>query len=90
MSEQYLGEIRMVAFNFPPRGWAFCNGQIMQISQNQALYSLLGNMYGGDGSTTFALPDLRETDAEGHKHLGFEVGKPSAIICVNGMYPPRD
>jgi microcystin-dependent protein len=86
----FFAQIIYFAGNFAPLNWAFCAGQIMQISQNQALYSLLGNMYGGDGSTTFALPDLRETDAEGHKHLGFEVGKPSAIICVNGMYPPRD
>src|SRR4051794_13774567 len=59
MSEPFLGEIRMVGFNFAPRGWAFCNGQIMSISQNTALFSLLGTMYGGNGQTTFALPDLR-------------------------------
>jgi microcystin-dependent protein len=49
----------MVGFNFAPRGWAFCDGQILPINQNQSLYSLLGTMYGGDGRTTFALPDLR-------------------------------
>lgn len=59
MSEAYVGEIRRVSFNFAPRGWALCNGQLMQISQNQALFSLLGTNYGGDGRTTFALPDLR-------------------------------
>jgi microcystin-dependent protein len=59
MSEPFLAEIRMVGFNFAPRGWAFCDGQILPIDQNQALYSLLGTMYGGDGRTTFALPDLR-------------------------------
>ena len=59
MSEPYLAEIRIVAFNFPPRGWASCDGQILPISQNQSLYSLLGTTYGGDGRTTFALPDLR-------------------------------
>ncbi|HEX7027721.1 MAG TPA: tail fiber protein [Gammaproteobacteria bacterium] len=59
MSEPFLGEIRMVGFNFAPRGWAFCQGQILSIAQNSALFSLLGTMYGGNGTTTFALPDLR-------------------------------
>ena len=59
MSEPFLAEIRMVGFNFAPRGWAFCDGQIMSINQNQSLYSLLGTTYGGDGRTSFALPDLR-------------------------------
>lgn len=59
MSEPFLAEIRMVGFNFPPRGWAFCDGQILPINQNQSLYSLLGTTYGGDGRTSFALPDLR-------------------------------
>lgn len=57
--EPILGQIMMFGGNFAPKGWAFCNGQIMPIAQNQALYSLLGTMYGGDGRTTFALPDLR-------------------------------
>ncbi|TDR22422.1 phage tail protein [Marinicella litoralis] len=59
MSEPFLAEIRMMGFNFAPRGWAFCDGQILPISQNQSLYSLLGTIYGGDGRTTFALPELR-------------------------------
>jgi microcystin-dependent protein len=59
MSEPFIGEIRMVGFNFAPRGWALCNGQILSIQQNTALFSLLGTTYGGDGRTTFALPDLR-------------------------------
>ncbi len=59
MSEPFLAEIRMVGFNFAPRGWAFCDGQILPINQNQSLYSLLGTNYGGDGRTSFALPDLR-------------------------------
>ncbi len=58
--DQYVAEIRMFAGNFAPRGWAFCNGQLMQISQNTALFSLLGTTYGGDGKRTFALPDLRD------------------------------
>lgn len=57
--EAFLGEIRMFAGNFAPRGWAFCDGQIVSIQQNPALFSLLGTMYGGDGRSTFALPDLR-------------------------------
>lgn len=60
MSEPFLGEIRLMSFNFAPRGWAMCDGQILPISQNQSLYSLLGTIYGGDGRTNFALPDLRE------------------------------
>ena len=59
MSEPFLAEIRIVGFNFAPRGWAFCDGQILPINQNQSLYSLLGTNYGGDGRTSFALPDLR-------------------------------
>jgi len=57
--EPLLGEIKWVAFNFAPRGWAKCDGQILPINQNQALFSLLGTMYGGDGRTSFALPELR-------------------------------
>ncbi len=57
--EPYLAEIRMFGGNFAPRNWALCEGQILPINQNQSLYSLLGTMYGGDGRTTFALPDLR-------------------------------
>lgn len=59
MSDQFVGEIRVVGFNFPPTGWAHCNGQLLPISQNTALFSLLGTFYGGDGKSTFALPDLR-------------------------------
>ena len=59
MSDQYLGEIRMVGFNFAPAGWALCNGQTLSISQNNALFALLGTMYGGNGVSTFQLPDLQ-------------------------------
>ncbi|ERP87982.1 hypothetical protein Q670_16430 [Alcanivorax sp. P2S70] len=59
MSEPFLAEIRIVGFTFAPRGWALCDGQILPINQNQSLYSLLGTTYGGDGQTSFALPDLR-------------------------------
>jgi microcystin-dependent protein len=59
MADQFVGEIRAVGFNFPPKGWAFCDGQLLPLSQNTALFSLLGTFYGGDGKSTFALPDLR-------------------------------
>ncbi len=59
MSQSYIGQIQSFGFNFAPRNWAFCNGQIMSIAQNTALFSLLGTTYGGNGQTTFALPDLR-------------------------------
>jgi microcystin-dependent protein len=59
MSQPFLGQISMTAFNFAPRGWATCDGQLLPINQNQALFALLGTTYGGNGTTTFALPDLR-------------------------------
>lgn len=59
MSTPFLAELRIVSFNFAPKGWAMCNGQFLPINQNQALFSLLGTTYGGNGQTTFALPDLR-------------------------------
>jgi microcystin-dependent protein len=59
MSDPFIGEIKIVPFNFAPQGWADCNGQLLSIAQNSALFSLLGTNYGGNGTTTFALPDLR-------------------------------
>jgi len=59
MATPFLSEIRMFSFNFPPKGWAWCNGQLLSINQNQALFALLGTTYGGNGQTNFALPDLR-------------------------------
>jgi microcystin-dependent protein len=59
MAEPFLSEIRMMSFEFPPKGWALCNGQLLPINQNQALFSLLGTTFGGDGRVNFALPDLR-------------------------------
>ena len=59
MSEPYLGEVRIFAFNFVPKGWLMCNGQQLPINQNQAIFSILGTTYGGNGTTTFNLPDLR-------------------------------
>jgi microcystin-dependent protein len=59
MSEPFLGEVKIISWNFPPKGWAFCNGQLLPINQNQALFSILGTTYGGDGRVTFALPNLQ-------------------------------
>ncbi|MCJ8272471.1 MAG: tail fiber protein [Psychrosphaera sp.] len=63
MSDPFIGEIRLFGFNFNPRGWAFCSGALMSIAQNSTLFSLLGTSYGGDGRTTFGLPDLRGRSA---------------------------
>src|SRR5687767_4617899 len=61
MADPFVAEIRIFAFNFPPKGWAFCHGQLLPISQNTALFSLVGTFYGGDGKSTFALPDLQDS-----------------------------
>lgn len=74
MAEPFLSEIRIFSFNFPPKGWAFCNGQLLPINQNQALFSLLGTTYGGNGQTTFALPNLRG-QAPIHFGDGFTLGQ---------------
>jgi microcystin-dependent protein len=74
MSEPFLGELRMASFNFAPRGWALCNGQLLPINQNQALFSLFGTTYGGNGQTTFGLPDLRSR-APIHFGGGFTQGQ---------------
>jgi microcystin-dependent protein len=70
----YLAEIRLISFNFAPKGWALCNGQMLPINQNQALFSLLGTTYGGNGVTTFALPNL-EGRVPFHFGLGFSLGQ---------------
>jgi microcystin-dependent protein len=74
MAEPFLGEIRIMSFNYAPQGWAMCNGQFLPINQNQALFSLLGTMYGGNGQTTFALPDLRG-QSQLHVGAGFIQGQ---------------
>ena len=88
MSEPFLSEIKIVAFNFPPKGWAFCNGQFLPINQNQALFALLGTTYGGNGQTTFALPDLRDRVpihfGNGHD-LGQKAGEPTNTITIQTM-----
>lgn len=74
MSEPFLAEIKLMSFNFAPKGWALCDGQILPINQNQALFSLLGTTYGGDGQTSFALPDLRGR-APAHTGNGLGLGQ---------------
>lgn len=93
MAEPFLAEIRIVGFNFAPRGWAFCDGQILPINQNQSLYSLLGTTYGGDGRTSFALPDLRGRvpihvgrSNGGEEHtLGQKSGEETHTLATNEM-----
>ncbi|HEY6305352.1 MAG TPA: tail fiber protein [Candidatus Angelobacter sp.] len=74
MSTPYLSEIRIAGFNFPPKGWAFCNGQLLPIAQDTALFSLLGTTYGGDGITTFQLPNLQGR-VPVHMGPGFTLGQ---------------
>jgi microcystin-dependent protein len=74
VGQPFLGEVKLISWNFPPKGWAFCNGQLLPINQNQALFSILGTMYGGNGQTTFALPDLRGRAAI-HQGPAFNIGQ---------------
>jgi microcystin-dependent protein len=94
MSDPYIGEIRLFGFNFAPRGWAQCNGQLLAISQNTALFSILGTTYGGDGRTTFGLPNLQGRSAlsfgQGsglsHRSLG-QSGGEAAVTLIDGQIP---
>jgi microcystin-dependent protein len=81
MAEPFLSEIRLFSFNFAPKGWALCTGQFLPINQNQALFSLLGTTYGGNGQTTFALPDLRGRCAM-HKGAGHTLGEKAGSESV--------
>lgn len=88
MSEPFLAEIRLFGFNFAPRGWAQCDGQILPINQYQSLYSLLGTTYGGDGRTTFALPELRgrvPLHVGSGRNLGTRGGAENVTISVAQM-----
>lgn len=95
MSDQFVAEIRIFPFDFPPKGWAFCNGQSMPISQNTALFSLLGTTYGGDGRTTFALPNLQggvpmqqgQGSGLSQRALGESGGTPSVTLLLNEIPP---
>ena len=88
MAEPFLSEIRIMSFNFPPKGWALCNGQLLPINQNQGLFSLLGTTYGGDGRVNFALPDLRGRSqihmGDGHT-LGEKAGSEAVTISQQTM-----
>ena len=89
MGTPFLGEIKIISWNFAPKGWAFCNGQFLPINQNQALFSLLGTMYGGNGQTTFALPDFRGK-VPVHVGDGFtqgEVGGSSSVTISSQTMP---
>lgn len=88
MSEPFLSEIKVVSFNFPPKGWALANGQLLPINQNQALFSLLGTTYGGNGQTNFALPNLRGRVpihmGNGHT-LGESAGTTSVTVNIQQL-----
>ncbi|HEV2802036.1 MAG TPA: tail fiber protein [Pyrinomonadaceae bacterium] len=88
MAEPFLSEIRIMSFNFPPKGWALCNGQLLPINQNQALFALLGTTYGGDGRVNFALPDLRARVpmhfGNGHT-LGERAGAPAVTVNIQQL-----
>lgn len=94
MADPFLAEIRIVGFNFAPRGWASCSGQLLQISQNTALFSLLGTTYGGNGTTTFALPNLQGASPLGagqgpglsQRDLG-ERGGSSTVALLTSQMP---
>lgn len=91
--EPFIGQIQLFGFNFAPRGWAFCHGQLLSINENAALFSLLGTTYGGDGRTTFALPDLRSRVAIGEGNgpglgdirMGEKLGAPTNTLTVNQL-----
>jgi microcystin-dependent protein len=88
MAEPFLSEVRIMSFGFAPKGWAMCNGQLMPINQNQALFSLLGTAFGGDGRTTFALPDFRGRTpihvGSGHT-LGEKAGAQSVTLTIANL-----
>lgn len=85
MGTPYIGEIKLISWNFAPKGWAFCNGQILAINQNAALFSLFGTMYGGNGTTTFALPNLQgrvPIHASSNFVQGQAAGEPAHTLTV--------
>ncbi len=88
MADPFLAEIRLMSFVYPPQGWALCNGQLLPINTNQALFSLLGTTYGGNGTTNFALPDLRGRvpihEGAGH-NLGERAGEQAHTLTVNEL-----
>jgi microcystin-dependent protein len=94
MAQPYVGEIRMFAGNFPPAGWMFCEGQLLPISENETLFNLIGTTYGGDGQSTFALPDLRGrapmhqgTSSEGITYTLAEQGGVETVTLTTNQIP---
>lgn len=79
--EPFIGQIKLFPYNYAPLGWAFCEGQILQIQQYTALFALIGNKFGGDGRTNFALPDLRGAEPQTGSHY---------CIALQGLFPPRN
>jgi microcystin-dependent protein len=94
--DEFIGELAQFPYRFCPSGWAYCHGQLLSIAENNVLYAVLGTIYGGDGVSTFALPDLRPRDINGNL-LDIEVGqlykgKPyvETFIALQGIFPQRD
>lgn len=93
--DPFIGQIMLVGFNFAPKGWALCNGQLLSIQQNTALFSLLGTQYGGNGATTFGLPDLRgrvpihqgQGPGLSHRQIGEYGGQETATLSINNLPP---
>lgn len=88
MDDDLLGVIKLFPYQFEPRGYFLCDGRRLSVSQHTALYSLLGNTYGGNGTTDFALPDMRPVDAAGNKRA-HNLDEPRYMIAVMGTYPSR-
>jgi microcystin-dependent protein len=94
MSDPYVGEIRMAGFNFAPQGWAFCDGSLLSIAENDVLFALIGTTYGGDGQTTFALPDLRGripihqgNDSQGNSYIIGQLGGVEQVKLTAAQLP---
>src|SRR5216684_3283418 len=102
MSEPFLGELKVISWNFPPKGWAFCNGTLLPINQNQALFSILGTTYDGDGRTTFGLPNLQgrtpihvgngiSSDGGSQPHENMQPYLVlNVIIALQGIFPSQN
>ena len=88
-NDDFIGSISLFAGNFAPRGFMDCAGQTLPIQQWQALFALIGTYYGGNGTTNFCLPDLRDKDGAGHP-IPYDGSKPRHCICVQGVFPSRD
>lgn len=96
MDDAFIGELAKFPYRFCPSGWAYCHGQLLSIAENNVLYAVLGTIYGGDGVSTFALPDLRPKDANGNL-LNIQVGQIyegkvyiETFIALQGIFPQRD